>query len=539
MTSTTSSGPESSEPSRLLFDDFELRLDGGELFKGGAPVKLQPQPARVLAILANRAGQVVEREEIRQLVWGDSFLDFDASLNFSIKQIRQALGDSATEPRFVETLPRRGYRFLMPVRPGPMPVPTPEPVPPPRPAPRRGMSLALLSMTLLAGALLVLLGNRHAHVAHVNREIRRPLPAAGPPRQPVKPSAYEAYLRGVYLRGQHKPREAAASLQDAVLLDPSFASAYAALAMAKNDVELPLWPDMEAIDVAARRALKLDPNLAQARLALAENLFHAHLDWEHAGREFRRALALNPGDSETHRGYAFYLASLGWHDEAIAAISRARELDPASKLMSSDLVFFLYMGRRYDEAVRQASKTLELISSSQAPSSEQFYSRWALRVLYRCAFEMGNEAAAVKAGKDLMEIYGEGRKAAQVRTLRDFLKWEEPWAKADRPYFFAVASTESGHYGQALDALEEDCRTRKSFLLHFVAVEPAFVPLHGDPRFARILDCIKLPADAPARRAMRTQLSRRRAAAPTTPGRDSAASTSGGTCEPSQPCPRG
>jgi DNA-binding winged helix-turn-helix (wHTH) protein/tetratricopeptide (TPR) repeat protein len=531
MTSTTS----------LLFDDFELRLDGGELLKGGAPVKLQPQPARVLAILASRSGQVVEREEIRRLVWGDSFLDFDASLNFSIKQIRQALGDSAAEPRFVETLPRRGYRFLAAVRPGPMPISTPEPVPSPWPASRRGMSLSLLSVTLLSGALLLLLGNRQPqNVRSVTREIHRPLPAAGLLPQRAKPSskAYEAYLRGVYLRGQHKPKEAVASLQDAILLDPSFAEAYAELALAKNDEDPPLWPDMEAIDAAARRALELNPNLAQAHLALAENLFHAHLDWEQADRKYRQALILDPANAESHRHYAFYLASLGRHDEAIASISRARELDPASVLMRSDFAFFLYMGRRYDEAIRQAHETLELISTSnddQAP----FFRLWALRILYRCALEMGDETAAFEAGKDLMELHGDIENAAKVRNLRDFLRWHETWGKARGLYYFATASMESGHYGQALDALEEDCRTRKSFLLHFVAVDPVFDPLHGDPRFSRIVDCMRLPADAPARRAMRTALSRRPAAAPTTPGPDSAASASGGTCEPSQPCPRG
>jgi len=511
MTSTTS----------LLFDDFELRLDGGELFKGGAPVKLQPQPARVLAILASRSGQVVEREEIRRLVWGDSFLDFDASLNFSIKQIRQALGDSAAEPRFVETLPRRGYRFLAPVRTGTAPVPLPEPVPSPKPAPMRRLSLAVLSLTLLAGALAVLLGHRQT------------TPSS---------TASEAYLRGIYLLGQEQFEKAKASLQDAILLDPSFAPAYAHLAVAKNRVELPLWPDMETIDAAARRAIELDPNLAQAHLALAENLFNAHLDWEQAGREYQKALALDPGNAKTYRGYAFYLTSLGRHDEAIASFSRARKLDPAAMLMKSDFAFFLYMGRRYDEAARQARKTLELISMSQAQasSSAHFYRLWALRVLYRCAMERGDEAAAVEAGKGIMELEGDNRKAAGVRGLRDFLRWQEPWAKAHKPpYYFATASAESGHYGQALDALEEDCRTRRSFLLHFAAVEPAFDPLHGDPRFSRILDCVRLPGDAPARRAIRAELSRRRAAAPTTPGRDSAASASGGTCGPSQPCPRG
>ena len=106
-------------PTLLAFDEFEFRLDSGELFREGSlATQLQPQPARLLELLASRTGEVVGREEIRQSVWGDSFVDFDASLNFCVKQLRRALGDSATSPRYIETLPRRGYRFLRPVRSG-------------------------------------------------------------------------------------------------------------------------------------------------------------------------------------------------------------------------------------------------------------------------------------------------------------------------------------------------------------------------------------------------------------------------------------
>src|SRR3954454_23937860 len=123
-------------PSRLFFDDFELRLDSGELLRDGSPVPPpHPQPPRVLGLLASRSGEVVGREEIRHLIWGESFVDFDASLNFCVKQIRRALGDSATSPTFVETVPRRGYRFLRSVRtPSDAATPPPEKVlPPPRP----------------------------------------------------------------------------------------------------------------------------------------------------------------------------------------------------------------------------------------------------------------------------------------------------------------------------------------------------------------------------------------------------------------------
>lgn len=98
----------------LRFDRFTFHPASGELFgEVGDPVRLEPQPAKVLALLAGRAGQLVTREELQREVWPDgTFVDFERGLNYCIAKIRAALGDSATEPRFVETLPRRGYRFL-------------------------------------------------------------------------------------------------------------------------------------------------------------------------------------------------------------------------------------------------------------------------------------------------------------------------------------------------------------------------------------------------------------------------------------------
>ena len=101
------------EESVIRFGEFELSLEGGELRRGGNVVHLQPQPLKALALLASRAGQTVTREELRRAVWEDeTFVDFEHGLNFCINQIRGALGDSAQSPRFIETLPRRGYRFI-------------------------------------------------------------------------------------------------------------------------------------------------------------------------------------------------------------------------------------------------------------------------------------------------------------------------------------------------------------------------------------------------------------------------------------------
>ena len=107
-------------PTRIRFDTFELDSASGELRESGILLKLQPQPFRVLLLLAERAGQVVTREEIRRHLWTDStFVDFEHGINFSINQIRGALADSAEKPRYIETLPRRGYRFIGTVRKSP------------------------------------------------------------------------------------------------------------------------------------------------------------------------------------------------------------------------------------------------------------------------------------------------------------------------------------------------------------------------------------------------------------------------------------
>src|SRR5437016_9723047 len=107
---------EARSPAILRFGVFEVDLRAGEVRKQGVRTKLQEQPFHVLTVLLQRPGEVVTREELRSQNWpADTFVDFDNSLNTAINKLREALGDSADSPRFIETLPRRGYRFIAPV----------------------------------------------------------------------------------------------------------------------------------------------------------------------------------------------------------------------------------------------------------------------------------------------------------------------------------------------------------------------------------------------------------------------------------------
>jgi DNA-binding winged helix-turn-helix (wHTH) protein len=101
---------------RVRFGDYELDCRAGKLFRDGIPVKIQPQPMRVLCILLERPGEIVSREQLRERVWGvATFVEFDQGLNYCIRQVRLALRDGASRPVYIETLPKQGYRFIAPV----------------------------------------------------------------------------------------------------------------------------------------------------------------------------------------------------------------------------------------------------------------------------------------------------------------------------------------------------------------------------------------------------------------------------------------
>jgi TolB-like protein/DNA-binding winged helix-turn-helix (wHTH) protein/tetratricopeptide (TPR) repeat protein len=138
---------------RLSFGPYEADLHSGELRKHGVRVRLQSQPFQLLAMLLERPGELVTREEICQKLWAaDTFVDFDHSLGTAINKIREVLNDSAAEPRFVETLPRRGYRFIAPVTPV-----NPEPAPPPTPAEPEKAPRRRWPVYLFAGSAAVLI----------------------------------------------------------------------------------------------------------------------------------------------------------------------------------------------------------------------------------------------------------------------------------------------------------------------------------------------------------------------------------------------
>jgi DNA-binding winged helix-turn-helix (wHTH) protein len=107
---------ESRSATLIKFGLYELDLDAGQLRKEGRPQRLQPQPFKLLWLLASNSGRLLSRDEIRAALWtDDTYVDFDQSVNFAIRQVREALTDNADAPLYVQTVPKRGYRFIAPV----------------------------------------------------------------------------------------------------------------------------------------------------------------------------------------------------------------------------------------------------------------------------------------------------------------------------------------------------------------------------------------------------------------------------------------
>ncbi len=141
----------------MVFGDYELECRTGELRRGGTALKLQPQPTKVLSILASRPGEIVTREELSEQVWGaDTYVDFEHGLNFAIRKIRSVLEDDPDQPRFIETIPKRGYRFIAAVK-TPLELARPQIVAPVR-APRSPIARGKIGYAAAAVVLFVIVG---------------------------------------------------------------------------------------------------------------------------------------------------------------------------------------------------------------------------------------------------------------------------------------------------------------------------------------------------------------------------------------------
>jgi TolB-like protein/Tfp pilus assembly protein PilF len=584
--------------SPLRFGSFELDVQSRELRRGATSVRLQDQPFEILRMMLERPGHVVTREELQRRLWPDgTFVDFEHSLNAAVKRLRAALGDDADNPRFVETLPRRGYRFIGMVEAGgtenaeAFPAATPRVrlavLPFSNVSGERGQEYFTDGLTeemiaqlgqLCRGRVGVIarwssmmfketqLGAREVgqalradyllegcvrregdrvritarlvesasethlwaetyerHLtdclsvqADVAARIAQSLAVELAPYDAPAPSfggeasaaAYQEYLKGRF--HWNKPddyrtngclvalEQALSAFRQAVTLDAAFAPAHAMIArvhVARGEyyVEQPRR-SLEVARTSAKRALELDPGLAEAHLALGDVRRMLEWDWRGAELAYAQAIALNPSQESSHRRYAILLASLSRRTEAVREAERACELDPLCLVVGSHAALVRYLVGDVEAAIDRCRRTSDL-DPQYLPAQRLMAAAYLQAGRTREAIE-GLEAVHTAAPQDPIAIAWLAHAKALAGDRAGALDRLAHWRKLEQTryvshYHLALAQVGLGDIGGAFAALEK-AMVDGDPALAYMAVEPRLEPLRADPRYTRLLDLLGL-----------------------------------------------
>lgn len=302
----------------MRFEDFELDEKGFQLREHGKPVRLERIPMELLILLVRNRLRLVTRDEIFAQIWGvNHYLESESAINTAIRKLRKALRDDVANPRLIETVQGKGYRFTA---------------------------------------------------------------ATAPEGARTKSHAPEPEAVRYFLRGRHhwnkktaKSYETAIELfQQAIDCDAAFAPPFVGLAYcyvlqgihglkAATDV----YPLARA---AANAALEINAFLPEAITALADITKGFDWDWRLAEEQYGRALQLNPEYAVSHQWYANLLSIVGRHEEAIHHAAEAQRYDPLSVGPAAFLGYTLYRAREYDEAMRECRRTMNLHKASPIAS---------------------------------------------------------------------------------------------------------------------------------------------------------------------------
>jgi serine/threonine-protein kinase len=314
--------------------------------------------------------------------------------------------------------------------------------------------------------------------------------------------AYQLYLLGRYHLNRLTDDGFLKSLdyfQQAIEKDPNFALAYAGVADSYNalggfNVRPPkeVYPKAKS---AAVTALNLDPLLAPVHTELAMVYLTYEWDWSGAEKEFKRAIEINPSDSDAHYYYSYYFAFMGQFDNAIAEIKKAQELDPVSLVKLTGVAQILLMGRRYDEAIEECRKALDM-------DPNLGFAHWLLGLAYM--YKGSYEPAILALQKSiplsadspdepasLAHAYALSGKRAEARKILKELKQQ-----AKRKYISPGAMADlygwMGEKDQAFALLDKAYSERDNMMV-LLKVEPMYDPLRSDPRFANLLRRVGFP----------------------------------------------
>ena len=517
----------------VRFGVFEADLRSGELRKNGVKVKIQDLPFRTLQLLLSRPNQVLSREEIRQALWPDGvFVDFDRGITSTINRLRDALGDSADNPIFIETVGRRGYRWIAPTHQPEVPAPatsktgfeavetetateetttekekseiekTASAAPVPRPRHLRRELIFVLPVLALLFAAWIFRPSYRTAKAGASHSTLSPV-ASTSPHHPANPEAGEFYLKGRFYWNKRTPEslnKAVDAFTQAIVHDPNYAPAYVGLADCYNLLrEYTLMPASEAYPralAAAKKAVELDPQSSEAHASLAFVSFYGMWDAATADREFRRAIDLDPNNAVAHHWYATYLLCLRRYPESLTEIERAQALDPASKSVLADKGPILFDAGRPQESIALLKQMEENEPDFISPHRylkaiyllSADYPHYLVESKSEAALMHDSAALAIAAATEKGFAAGGGKGLLEALLQQQKKLYDRGQFS---PYNLAETCAILGNKQEALQYLKAAYDQHVDGVPQ-IEVDPAFNNLHHEPAFQQMIAEIKI-----------------------------------------------
>ena len=461
----------------LQFDGWTVDRVSGELSRDGRVSRLPQQPLRILLELADRAGAVVTRDQLVKALWPAGVVDFDNGLNVAMRKLRVALDDTGDTPKYIETLPKVGYRFIGTIGAAP-PAPTAlvaQPAPP-RTARRRSLTVGLLTAGLVALVAVFLYRQSKQEAA------TRHVPSA---------RAQELYVEGMHERSRRDIDATAAALEKleaAIKEDPQYAEAWAGYSRTLSGavVRQRTTPaqGLPKARAAAERALALDATTTDAYVTL----IHIHMDFDKdfvaARRDLEKARQLAPPNASLWHYSAMWNAQQGRVEAGLADMRRARALEPMTLLLSSNYALILFNARRYDEAIELLAPMIEANPGFDTGRS----------VLARALAATGRFDAALaqlQARKDIGAWQGDlgvlyAKMGRRDDALREIARLDALEAQGfGEAYELATIYTALGDLDRGCDLLGK-ALTDRSFHVNWMRLDPRMDPLRGRQCFTDV-----------------------------------------------------
>ncbi|MGH9935023.1 MAG: winged helix-turn-helix domain-containing protein [Blastocatellia bacterium] len=485
---------------RFNLEEWQVEPELNIITRAGREIRLEPNVMALLVCLSERAGAVVSKDELMRQVWTERCVT-DGVLTTSIWELRRALGDDAKNPRFIQTVPRKGYRLIAPVS---MRTETNNPAPPaPLPAstttapPRairwkKPVVMTALALALALACALIIWRREDLHRAAIQsvwqwRKERAELAA------PAAAEAREAYLKGRQAwakRTEEGAQQGLEMFERAAQLAPDYALAYAGQADAL--IQLAMLDAMRPGDAfpkakaATLTAVRLDDRSAEAHTSLAMIRFCYEWNWAEAETGFKHAIALNPAYATARNWYGQYLRAAGRLDEAEHEIRLALEFEPHSVAILLTAADLHAMRGRHDQSIEAYRRVIALDANYAVAwkSLGKLYEKKGMRNDALAAYQrFGELTGAPPASQTLPQFAKWNRKDDPQYLLHKLsLLWK---LKYIRPTYVARLYLDLGDKDRAFEWLDKALSERDSGLL-LLRSDRSWDALRNDPRFVAL-----------------------------------------------------